>query len=81
MICGVLPNITFELGDVKGNLGRHSRKIEVMEKRIIDELVEIRKVQTIHTWEKWEVSDHTSRGSTYGFTLVTTLVYLTQVGA
>jgi len=81
MICGVFSRITFKLKDVRKMFGRHNRPIWVMEKRIINELDEIRKAQTNHIGEKCKVSDHTHKGSTYGVTLVTTLVSHTHVGA
>jgi len=55
MICGVSLTITFKLADIERNLGRHNSLIGVMEKRVIDELVEIKEAQTIHKKRKKEM--------------------------
>jgi len=52
MNCGLFLRISFKLGDVRRKLGRNSRPIRVMEKRIIDELAKIRKAQASHIWEQ-----------------------------
>lgn len=85
MICGSFTKITFKLGNVGRKLGRHRTLIWVMEKRIIDELVEEREAHTIHIRKKWNISVHIDRGSIGGVTLVktlvTTLVSTTHVGS
>jgi len=81
MICGVFSRITFELGYVGRNFGRNNRPTGVMEKRIINDLLEIKKAQTSRIGEKCNISDHTGRGSGCWVNIITTLVSHTHVGA
>lgn len=72
MICGIFSKITFKLGDVRRKFSRHSFPIGIMEKRIIDELSETRQTQASHKRKQWSRGEHTSGGSAYGVTLVST---------
>lgn len=74
MIGGVFSRITFKLGNVGRNLGEHGRPILIMEKGIIDKLVEIGEAQASHIGKQGRISGHTCKGSSYRVTLFKTLV-------
>jgi len=70
MIGGIFSWITFKFGNVRMKLGRHRTPIGVMEKRIVDKLIEIREAQTSHIKKQGEISGHTYIGSTCGLPLL-----------
>lgn len=41
MICGIFSNITFKIGDVERNIGRHNWPIWVMKKGLVYEFAEL----------------------------------------
>jgi len=45
MICGIFSRITFKIGDVGRNLGRHNWPIWVMKNGVVDELAELRRLK------------------------------------
>ena len=48
MIRGIFTSKAFELGNVEGELGWHSRPTNIVVDRIVDQLIEIGETETSH---------------------------------
>ena len=51
MVGGIFTSKAFKLGNVGGELGWHSRPTNIMENRIIDQLIEVGETETGHIRE------------------------------
>ena len=51
MVRGIFTSKAFELGNVRGELGWHSRPTDIMENRIIDQLIEVEETEASHIRE------------------------------
>ena len=61
MVGGIFTSKAFELGNVEGELGWHSRPTNIVANRIIDQLIEVRETETGHIREQRD-----NRGSSRG---------------
>ena len=52
MIGGIFTSKAFELGNVRGELGWHSRPTDIVADRIINQLIEVRETETCHIREQ-----------------------------
>ena len=51
MVGGIFTSKAFELGNVRGELGWHSRPTNIVADRIIDQLIEIGESEACHEGE------------------------------
>ena len=61
MVGWIFSSKAFELGNVGGELGQHSRPTNIVADRVIDQLIEIGKTKACHVREQGD-----SRGSSCG---------------
>ena len=47
----IFSSKAFELGNVRGELGWHSRPTNIVADRVIDQLIEIGETEAHHIWE------------------------------
>ena len=64
MVGGILSSQAFELGNVGGELGWHSRPTDIVANRIIDQLIEVGETETDHIREQRGSRGRSRSGST-----------------
>ena len=64
MVGGIFTSKAFKLGNVRGELGWHSRPTNIVVNRIINKLIEIGETEASHIREQWGSRGRSHSGST-----------------